>query len=157
VTSLEEHELTPIDLRTATAGTPVEVLAGAVRVAAGYGSLWVTGTTNLLTRVTPPAGTAGTQQKTVQVGQGPIGVATGNGAIWVANAQDGTVSEVSQAGLFVTQTFRVGGDPLTPPPGSKAHGVGTDPRVLLAVPTGVWVGGSNPGRVLAVAPGGGAS
>ncbi len=157
----------------------MDVLAGAVRVAAGYGSLWVTGTTNLLTRVTPPAGTAGPQQKTVQVGQGPIGVATGNGAVWVANAQDGTVSEVSAAGLFVTQTFHVGGDPLTvavsggdvyvgdgtaqtvrtvsPPPGSKAHGVGTDPRVLLSVPTGVWVGGSNPGRVLAVAPGDGAS
>jgi hypothetical protein len=84
------------------------------------------------------------------------------------------VSEVSASGLSVTQTFRVGGDPLTvavsggsvyvgdgtaetvrtvsPLPGSKALNVGTDPRALLAVARGVWVGGSNPGRVLAVGP-----
>ncbi len=174
VTSLEAHELTPVDLKTGTAGAPVDVLAGAVRVAAGYGSLWVTGTTDLLTRVTPPAGSAGPQQKTVTVGQGPIGVTTGQGAVWVANAAGGTVSEVSASGLFVTQTFHVGGDPLSvavsgqdvyvgdgaadtvrtvsPTPGSKALRIGTVPRVLAPVASGVWVGGSNPGRVLAVTP-----
>jgi hypothetical protein len=174
VTSLEAHELTPVDLRTGTAGAPVDVLAGAVRVAAGYGSLWVTGTTDLLTKVTPPAGSAGPQQKTVTVGQGPIGVATGQGAVWVANAAGGTVSEVSASGLFVTQTFHLGGDPLTvavsgrdvylgdgtaetvrtvsPSPGLPALRLGTDPRVLLPVAGGVWVGGANPGRVLAVGP-----
>ena len=92
----------------------------------------------------------------------------------MANAADGTVSEVSQAGLLVTQTLHVGVDPLTvavsggsvyigdgsadtvravaPSPGSKALQAGTDPRVLLPVAGGVWVGGSNPGRVLVVAP-----
>jgi hypothetical protein len=42
---------------------------------------------------------------------------------------------------------------VSPSPGSKALRVGTDPRALLAVGTGVWVGGSNPGRVLAVGAG----
>lgn len=40
-------------------------------------------------------------------------------------------------------------------PGSMSHvlAVGTDPRVLVPVAGGVWAGGSNPGRVVAVAPG----
>ena len=77
--------------------------------------LWVTGTTDVLTRVTPAAAgsvATATQQKTVTVGQGPIGVATGAGAVWVANSADGTVSKVAPASVTVTQTIRVGGDPL---------------------------------------------
>ena len=149
-----------------------------MRVAAGYGSLWVTGTTDLLTRVTPgpgAAGAAGAQQKTVTVGQGPIGVATGADAVWVANSSGGTVSKVSPTSVTVMQTIRVGGDPLTlgvagddvyigdgtaqtvrtvwPTPGSKALNIATDPRQLLPVASGVWVAASNPGRVLAVGPG----
>ena len=75
-----------------------------MRVAAGFGSLWVTGTTDLLTRChagcrrVRSAGAA-TQQKTVTVGQDPIGVATGAGAVWVANSADGTVSKVSPASV----------------------------------------------------------
>jgi DNA-binding beta-propeller fold protein YncE len=147
-------------------------------VAAGSGSLWVTGTTNVLTRVTPEAasgdGLTGVRQQIVPVGQGPIGVAVGQGSVWVANAAGGTVSVVSPAAMAVTETLHVGGDPLTvavsgrdvyvgdgtaqtvrtvsPAPVSKALGVGTGPRVLVPVAGGVWVGGSNPGRVVAVTP-----
>ena len=167
--------MTPIDVRTGTAGTPDAVSAGAVRVAAGYGSLWVTGTTNLLTRVTPADGRRGrSAQQTVTVGQGPIGVATGQGAVWVADAAGGTVSEVSPSSMAVTQTVHVGGDPLTVAvSGGKVYVgdgtaqtvrtvcagadvrrlvIGTGPRALLPVAGGVWVAGSNPGRVVAVAP-----
>jgi hypothetical protein len=77
--------------------------------------------------------------------------------------------------MAVTQTLNVGGDPLTvavsggkvyvgdgtaqtvrtvwPAPMSKALMVGTGPRVLVPVGGGVWAGGSNPGRVVAVAHG----
>jgi YVTN family beta-propeller protein len=179
VSSLQANEVTPINVQTGAAGTPDVVSAGAVRVAAGYGSLWVTGTTNVLTRVTPGPtsgdGVTGVRQQTVTVGQGPIGVATGQGAVWVANAADGTVSAVAPSALSVTATLHVGGDPLTvavsgrdvyvgdgtaqtvrtvsPAPLSKALVVGTAPRVLVPVPGGVWVGGSNPGRVAAVSRG----
>ena len=174
VTSLANNEVTPIDVHTGTAGTPIELLAGAVRVAAGYGSLWVTGTTDVLTRVTPGAGAAPATQKTVTVGQVPIGVATGADAVWVANSADGTVSKVSPTSVMVTKTIHVGGDPLSlgvsggnvylgdgtaqtvrtvwPTPGSKTLNLGTDPRALLPVGVGVWVAASNPGRVLALAP-----
>jgi DNA-binding beta-propeller fold protein YncE len=172
VSSLQANEVTPIDVRAGTAGTPDVVSAGAVRVAAGYGSLWVTGTTNLLTRATPLDALTGLRQQTVTVGQGPIGVATGDGSVWVANAAGGTVSVVSPSAMAVTQTLHVGGDPLSvavsggkvyvgdgtaqtvrtvsPAPMSKARIVGTGPRVLVPVVAGVWAGGSNPGRVVAV-------
>jgi hypothetical protein len=173
VSSLQANEVTPIDMQTGTAGTPDVVTAGAVRVAAGYGSLWVTGTTNLLTRATPLDALTGLRQQTVTVGQGPIGVATGDGSVWVANAAGGTVSAVSPTAMAVTQTLHVGGDPLSvavsggrvyvgdgtaqtvrtvsPAPMSNALMVGTGPRVLVPVAAGVWAGGSNQGRVVAVA------
>jgi YVTN family beta-propeller protein len=93
--------------------------------------------------------------------------------VWVANAAGGTVSAVSPSTMAVTATLHVGGDPLTvavsggdvyvgdataqtvrtvsPAPMSKARTVGTAPRVLVPVAGGVWAGGSNPGRVVAVA------
>ena len=102
-------------------------------------------------------------------------MATGAGAVWVANAAGGTVSEVDPSKLRVVRTYRVGGDPLSigvaggavyvgdgaaqtvrtvfPVPGSKVRAIGTTPRQLLPVGSGVWVAGANPGRVLAVGRG----
>ena len=77
------------------------VAAGAVRIAAGFGALWVTGTSNAVTRVVPATGTGPPTERTVPVGQGPIGVATGAGAVWVADAQGGSVSEVDPTTLHV--------------------------------------------------------
>jgi hypothetical protein len=76
--------------------------------------------------------------------------------------------------MAVTQTLHVCGDPLTvavsggkvylgdgtaqtvrtvsPAPMSQKLVIGTAPRVLVPVAGGVWAGGSNPGRVVAVTP-----
>lgn len=144
-----------------------------MRVAAGFGALWVTGTDDLLTRVVPsPVGVGAPSERTVTVGQDPIGVATGAGAVWVANARGGSVSEVDPTTLQVTAHSGVGDDPLSvavadgrvyvgfgaaqtvrvvsPAPSSKVLSLDTDPRALLAVGAGVWVAGANPGRVISV-------
>ena len=87
VTSLSANEVTPINLQTGVVETPIQLLGGAVRVASGFGALWVTGRTtsspgSFRRPVSgPPA------QMTVTVGRGPIGVTTGIGFVWVANAQ----------------------------------------------------------------------
>jgi streptogramin lyase len=173
VTSVVAGDLTPIDLRSGRAGPPVSVAAGAVRVAAGFGSLWVTGTQNILTEVVPTRGSSAPTQHQVSVGLGPIGVATGGGAVWVANAQGATVSQVDPANLQVEATLHsVGADPLSiavagdrvfvgsgteqevrvvsPAPGSQTLPLDTTPRALVPVGAEVWVAGSNPGRVLSV-------
>jgi hypothetical protein len=175
VSSLVAGRVTPIDLVTGTAGTPIAVAAGAVRVAAGFGALWVTGAGDRLTRVTPPSGGGTPAQRAVAVGQGPVGVATGDGSVWVANTQGGSLSQVDPATLAVSSLDGVGDDPLSvavaggrvyvgfgapqtvrvvsPAPASKALGADTEPRALLAVGSGVWIAGANPGRVLAVSAG----
>jgi serine/threonine-protein kinase len=163
--------LTPIDDRTGAAGKPVGVIAGAVRVASGFGALWVTGTTDYLTRIQPPPGGKAAVQSAFTVGQGPIGVAAGAGAVWVANAEGGTVSRVDPSTLAVTTLRGVGADPLgvavagsrvfvnsgsqqtvrvVSPSRSQPLAIRTDPGNLVAVGAAVWVAGSNPGRVLSV-------
>ncbi len=175
VTSLAANEVTPINLQTGVVGTPVQVLGGAVRVASGFGALWVTGTDDLLTRIIPAqVGNGPPNQRTVTVGRGPIGVATGVAFVWVANAEDGTVSQVNPVTLQVAATLPVGDDPLaiavtpdnrvyvgfgtartvrivSPAPESKAVPLAGAPRALLSVANGVWVATGNPGRVLSVA------
>jgi hypothetical protein len=174
VASVVAKTVTPIDMTSGTAGTPVQVLAGAVRVAGGFGALWVTGTQDDLTRVVPSAGGGAPAQTPVKVGQGPIGVATGAGSVWVADAQDGTLDRVNPTTLSVTTSAPVGNDPLSvavsgtrvwvgfgtmqsvrtavPAPPSKALRIGTTPRALIGVGDTVWVAGSNPGEVVQVAP-----
>ncbi len=173
VTSLSANEVTPINLQTGVVGTPIQVLGGAVRVASGFGALWVTGTDDLLTRIIPSAGSGPPAQLTVTVGRGPIGVTTGIGFVWVANAEDGTVSQVNPLTMQVAATLPAGDDPLaiaitsdnrvfvgfgtaqtvrvvSPPPESRAVPVAGAPRALLSVGNSVWVATSNPGRVLSV-------
>ncbi len=176
VTSVVANEITPVDTRTGAAGTPVEVAGGAVRVAAGFGALWITGTADVLTHFVPASAAAGTPKlEGITVGNGPIGVAAGAGSVWVADAQGGTVSQVDPSSLRVVHTWRLGGDPLSvgvaggrvyvgdgtaqtlrtvfPTPGSRVLTIGTTPRSLLAVGDSVWVAGANPGWVLSVSAG----
>ncbi len=174
VTSLSANEVTPINLQTGVVGTPIQVLGGAVRVASGFGALWVTGTDDLLTRIIPAAAGSGPPaQRTVTVGRGPIGVVTGIGFVWVANAEDGTVSQVNPSTMQVAATLTAGDDPIaiaitsdnrvfvgfgtaqtvrvvSPPPESRAIPLAGAPRALLSVGNGVWVATSNPGRVVSV-------
>ncbi len=174
VTSLTANEVTPLNLQTGVVGTPIQVLGGAVRVASGFGALWVTGTDDLLTRIVPALAANGPPaQRTVLVGRGPIGVDTGAGFVWVANAEDGTVSQVDPSTLQVAATLQAGNDPLaiavtpddrvfvgfgtaqtvrivSPAPESKAVPLAGAPRALLSAGNGVWVATSNLGRVLSV-------
>jgi DNA-binding beta-propeller fold protein YncE len=152
----------------------VGVLGGAVRVASGFGALWVTGTTHLLTRIVPTGNGNAPAQSPIEVGQGPIGVATGAGAVWVANAADGTVSKVDPASLGVVTMTGVGADPFSvvvagdrvfvssgtqqtvrvvSPSPSHVLTLGTDPHNLVAVGAEVWVAASNPGEVVDVTAG----
>ncbi len=173
VTSVAANEITSIDTRSGVAGVPVDLVAGAVRVAAGFGALWISGTADMLTYFVPPsAQDREPKLEGITVGNGPIGVATGADSVWVANAQDGTVSRVDPSTLRVVHTDEVGGDPLSvgvaggrvyvgdataqtlrtvfPSPASKVPQIGTTPRSLLPVGGSVWVAGANPGRVLSV-------
>ena len=176
VTSVIANEITSIDVRSGAVGTPVEVPGGAVRVAAGFGALWISGTSDMLTFFVPvSAQVRAPRLEGITVGNGPIGVATGAGSVRAANAEGGTLSQVDPHSLRVLRTLRVGGDPLSlavagghvyvgdgqaqtlrspyPAPASKALGVGTTPRALLPVGGAVWVAGANPGRVLSVSGG----
>ena len=60
VTSVSGNTLTPVDAASGVAGTPIAVPSGAVRVAAGFGALWVTGITDRSTRSCPRPTVAGT-------------------------------------------------------------------------------------------------
>ena len=53
MTSVIGNTLTPVNLTTAKVEAPITLSAGAVRVAAGFGALWVTGTGNEVTEVQP--------------------------------------------------------------------------------------------------------
>jgi streptogramin lyase len=173
VASVSANEVTPIDEASGTLGTPVQILAGAVRVAAGFGALWVSGSADLVTRVVPAAGDQGPPaQRATTVGQGPIGITTGNGSVWVANSLSGTVSQIDPTSLAVTN-IPAGNDPVSvqvasdnrvyvglgteqavrvvsPSPESKELDLDGTPRELLPVSNGVWVATASPGRVYSV-------
>lgn len=73
--------------------------AGAARVRAGLGSVWLTvpGEDHLL-RIDP---TDGSVEATIDVGDGPRFLAVGEGGVWVMNNGDGTVSHVDPDGKVV--------------------------------------------------------
>jgi len=176
VGSYDANNLTPVDARTGVVGTPITVLAGVVRVAAGFGALWVTGAVDGLTRIVPPTDSASAPvQRALTVGQGPIGVATGAGSVWVADSRGADVSRVDPVTLRVEHLRGMGPDPISvavaggrvyvgsgtartvrlvsPAPGSGVLRIGTTPRALLPVGRSVWVAGANRGLVLRVSPG----
>ncbi|HXZ62721.1 MAG TPA: hypothetical protein VEG62_08260, partial [Acidimicrobiales bacterium] len=161
-------------LQTGVVGTPVPVLSGAVRVAAGFDALWTTGTVDRLTRVVPSTDGGAPVQRAVVVGRGPTAVAAGVDAVWVANTQAGTVSRVDPNTMTVTGTYKVGADPdsiAVAPDGQVVVGyssgtvvevlgiasksqvldVGTHPQDVVTAGSGVWVAGSHPGRVATAA------
>ena len=149
------------------------MLSGAVDVAAGFGALWVTGTADRLTRITPPGSLgAAPVQRVMVVGKQPTGVATGSGSVWVANSQSGTVSQVDPTTFTVTRTLVAGANPqsiavanggpvyvslgsaealsvlsLSAP---KTVHLSTHPQDLLSAGSDVWVAGANPGRVVSI-------
>ena len=83
---------------------------GAVRIAAGFDSLWVTGTCDEVSEIQPawrtPQGTGD------HGGPGPIGVAVGDGSVWVTNTAGGTGSRIDPTcGRVVHVTVSVGRAP----------------------------------------------
>jgi streptogramin lyase len=172
VASVIAEDVTPIDASNGTAGPPVPVAGGAVRIAQGFGALWVTGSTDALTEITPGTSGGTPQLRAITVGNGPIGVATGLGSVWVANTAGGTVARVDPTDLKILHTYRVGGDPLTiavagghvwlgdgtaqtlrtvfPTLSARPIALHSTPRALVPVGSTVWVATANPGRILAV-------
>ncbi len=111
VASLTAGSVSLIDPATDVVEASAVLPDGAVRVAVGDGAVWVTGTTDTLTRVSPhPDGTR-LSYRVVDVGQEPIGVTTSPGAVWVADAESGTVDRVDPTTLR-ERTYHVGGDPV---------------------------------------------
>jgi hypothetical protein len=175
VASLEANEVTPVNDQSGTVGQPIAVAGGAVRIAGGFGALWVTGSTDALTEIRPGAGDAHPQVNALTVGTGPIGVTTGDGAVWVANAAGGTVVQVDPTTRRIRHTYGVGGDPLTiavaggrvwvgdgsaekvsiiyPSAAAASVALKVSPRSLLPVGSGVWVAAANPGSVLSLRAG----
>jgi streptogramin lyase len=171
-TSIIAGSVSPLDPRRGTVGQAVPVPGGAVREAAGFGALWVTGTTDQLTELVPGSAGGPLRLHIMGVGSGPIGVATGEGSVWVADASAGTVRRVDPTSRRITHTYRLGGDPLVisvaagrvwvadgsaqtlrtifPGRGVRAVDLHAGPRDLLPVGHDMWVATSNPGRVLAV-------
>lgn len=122
--------------RTVTASVALPPDVGAVRVALGAGAVWVTGTTDTLTRVSPKPVGVSLEWRAVRVGQGPIGLAVDSGVVWTGDALGGTVTKVDASTLRVLGNYSVGGDP--------AH---------VAVFDGVvWVGDGTSGALIAVDP-----
>jgi YVTN family beta-propeller protein len=164
------NTVTPLDPATGAVGQAVQVAAGAVRIAAGFGALWVTGTTNVVTEVQPKAvGTAAVVYP-ITVGQIPIGVATGLGSVWVGNSADGTVSQIDPKTRQVLQTLPTGGkNPVAvavaggrvwvadangaelstvyPIPSVGPTSITGSPRSIVPVGGGVWVTTATPPRV----------
>jgi hypothetical protein len=172
VTSVITNQVTPIGTAgLGPAGPSIPIPAGAVRIVAGFGSLWVTGTDDAVTEITPDDRGSGTVLPAIVTGKGPIGIAVGDGSVWVANATGGTVVRIDPHSRSVVRSFSVGLDPLTlavaggrvwlgdgsgqnlrtvyPTPGSTVLALGATPRSMLAVGGSVWVALANPGRVVA--------
>jgi hypothetical protein len=172
VTSVITNQVTPIGTTgLGPAGPSLPIPAGAVRIVAGFGSLWVTGTDDAVTEISPDNQGGGTVLPAIVTGQGPIGIAVGDGSVWVANATGATVVRIDPATRSVVHTYGVGRDPLTlavaggrvwlgdgsgqnlrtlyPAPWSAVLALGSTPRSILAVGGAVWVALANPGRVAA--------
>ena len=168
VTSTDYREVTPVALATGAVGKPVGVFAGAIDVESGFGALWVTGLTDLVTRIVPTF--VGDLQRVVAVGQGAISLGIGPQSVWAANARTGTVSQIDPVSLQVTATFPAGFDPsyvavagdgrvfvasgsgqdvevVSPAPGSNVLHIAAQPRQMVPVANGVWVAGTGPAVV----------
>ena len=76
-------------------------------LAAAYGSVWVTSSLGLVSRVDPRSGRV---LATIEAGEGASGIAAGAGSLWVANTSDGTVSRIDRTGV-VLATIPVGHGP----------------------------------------------
>jgi DNA-binding beta-propeller fold protein YncE len=78
-------------------------------VAAGAGSVWVTGEIeDVLLRIDPRTSRIVDR---IPTGRGPAGVAVGGGSVWVADSLDGTVLRVDARTGRILRTIRVGGSP----------------------------------------------
>ena len=163
--------MTPIDVQNGPAGKTVEVLAPAVSVAAGDGSLVGDGhdgpadpRSRRLPGRAPPCGDA------AKDGDGRAGPDRGGERSWRRVGGQlrrlDSVPKVSPRGVTVAKTIRVGGDPLSlgvsggevyvgdgtaqtirtvwPTPGSKKLVYRHGPAVLLPVSAGVWGGRLQP-------------
>jgi YVTN family beta-propeller protein len=87
----------------------VAMRAPPARVAAGFGSLWVTSSdAQTVAEVDPKHRVV---RDTIRVGSGPTGVAVGGGAVWVANHLSGTISRIDPATSSVVQTIPLGARP----------------------------------------------
>lgn len=87
-----------IDVRSKRVVATHRIGRGAVRIAAGDDTLWVSNKSNSVTRIDVGSG----EQKVFDVGGGPIGLARDDDRIWVANSDDGTVQVVGRSNAVPT-------------------------------------------------------
>ena len=87
----------------------VALEATPTRVAAGFGSFWVTSSDGqTVSEIDPDQQVV---RDTIHVGSGPAGVAVGSGAVWVANTLSGTISRIDPGTRSVVQTIPLGARP----------------------------------------------
>ncbi len=166
VADIEAGTVTPIDVATRTAGAPIVVPDGAVRVARTASGLAVT---NLDHTVTTIDRDTHALSSPVTVGNGPIGIAAApDGSLWVANSDDGTVQRVggssTKVGSSPTAVAFVGDElcvvnhdshDLTRIATATGQVVGrvslgSTPRDLAVADAGVWVAAIDPSAVILV-------
>jgi YVTN family beta-propeller protein len=87
----------------------VALEAPPTRVAAGFGSFWVTSSDGQTVSEIDPDDLV--VRDTIHVGSGPAGVAVGSGAVWVANTLSGTISRIDPGTRSVVQTIPLGARP----------------------------------------------
>jgi streptogramin lyase len=177
VASLQASTVSLIDPRSRSVTASVAPPDGAVRVTTGDGYVWVTGTSNALTRISPKPVGVSLDWKDVRVGQGPIGVTAAPGVVWVADAVGGEVTRLDPTSLTVTGTYRASSDPvavavfdglvwtadgksgavtaLDPSTGrqqGKAVDLAGEARQLVVSGGTLWATTANPGEVVAISP-----
>lgn len=177
VASLAASTVSLIDAKSRSVVATVALPDGAVRVAAGDGYVWVTGTSDALTRISPKPVGVSLDWNDVRVGQVPIGVTTSPGAVWVADSASGQVSRVDPSSLRVTGTYPVSSDPVavaffdgrvwtgdgqsgavtaldpaTGRPEGRSVRLSGAARRLVVSAGSLWATTANPAQVVAISP-----
>jgi peptide/nickel transport system substrate-binding protein len=168
-----DREFHTLDKVTAVESAPGTLGVDPRQLALAYGSVWMTSTVGLVSRIDARTGRV---QSTIEVGEGASGIAAGAGSLWVANTSDGTVSRIDRTGDVIA-TIPVGHgptgvafaddavwvtlgldgklvriDPSTNAP-VAAIAVGPSPAGVTAAHGAVWVAVSGDGSVARVDPG----
>ncbi len=119
--------ITPVNLRTGRAGSPVSISGNIDAIAVGEGGVWVLDRSGgTVTEIDAPSLTA---QPSIGVGSGATSIAVGFGAVWVSKPADPSVIRVDPV-TGQTETIEVHASPVRLVPD-----VQTGKLWLVVVPT----------------------